>query len=196
MRQLDSTADDHGWNEQQGQYITTYTGKIFLYDDPKPEMIDIEDIAHALSQLCRFAGHTSRFMSVAEHSIYVSWNSENELEGLLHDADEAYMVDIPSTLKTMLPDYKKIEKTVQAVIMKHFGLNYPLSKDTKEADTAQLISEAETLIKNNGWTKMWHPTKKGIVPHCYPPEIAKTLFLQRFYTLTHVDPQLKLYINE
>ena len=77
--------------------MSTYTGKKFFPFDPRPEQICIEDIAHGLSMLCRFSGQCPYFYSVAEHSIYVvhCLPDNLQLEGLLHDASEAYLADLP-----------------------------------------------------------------------------------------------------
>lgn len=82
-------------------WIQTFTGKKFPLDKPDPALIDIEGIAHALSLLCRFNGHCTRFCSVAEHSVHVAREIDLDLamEGLLHDAAEAYLGDVHSPLK-------------------------------------------------------------------------------------------------
>ena len=81
-------------DERIGSWLQTYTGKKFYPFDPREEEVDILDIAHALSQLCRFGGHTKEFYSVAEHCVLVSMccPSEVKLLGLLHDAAEAYQI--------------------------------------------------------------------------------------------------------
>src|ERR1019366_6268112 len=80
--------------------IRTYTGILFDFEEPEASPIRIEDIAHALSLLCRFAGHCKEFYSVAEHSVRVSYAcpEEHALWGLMHDASEAYCVDVPRPL--------------------------------------------------------------------------------------------------
>lgn len=88
----------------RGPYIQTYTGKKFHPFDPKPEEICIEDIAHSLAHICRFNGHTEFFYSVAQHSLIVAHLLKDEspltqLLGLLHDAAEAYIGDIPAPIK-------------------------------------------------------------------------------------------------
>jgi len=92
--------------------------------NPTTEMLVIQDIAHALSRITRFGGHTpwKRLYSVAEHSILVSQflKSELRLYGLLHDAAEAYMMDLPSPLKILLPEYKEIERRLEAKIFERF----------------------------------------------------------------------------
>ena len=73
-------------------WITTTSNKQFFFENPTPESLDIFDIAHALSFICRFTGHCSRFYSVAEHSVRVSrwaeerFGKEYAREGLLHDS--------------------------------------------------------------------------------------------------------------
>ena len=71
-------------------WIQTYTGKQYAYFECGPEQICIEDIARALSNLCRFTGHCKKFYSVAQHSVLVSHRTKNPFLGLMHDADEAY----------------------------------------------------------------------------------------------------------
>jgi hypothetical protein len=87
--------------KRKGDWMQTYTGRQFWPIDPRADEIDIVDIAHALSQQCRFAGHCKSFYSVATHSWHTSnvCNSENALWGLLHDAAEAYLVDLPTPIK-------------------------------------------------------------------------------------------------
>lgn len=86
--------------------MRTYTGRMFSFAEITPEDIDIRDIAHALSHLCRFVGHTSMFYSVAQHCLLVSekipGGPEVKLAALLHDAAEAYVNDLPSPLKRWL----------------------------------------------------------------------------------------------
>lgn len=81
--------------------IRTYTGILFDPFHPKIEDINIYDIAHALSNECRYAGHCSKFYSVAEHSVIISklCSEENALTGLLHDGSEAYVKDLPRPIK-------------------------------------------------------------------------------------------------
>ena len=120
-------------------YIYTFSGYQIDVLNPNPKHIFIEDIAHVLSLMPRFGGHTRKFYSVASHSIWVAKHlKEHKLEGLLHDATEAYLVDIPRPIKPHLTNYKKIEDNLMNVIFNKFGLEFPLS--------SSLFTITDTLI--------------------------------------------------
>lgn len=96
------------------EFITTYTGKHFKPTDPNPELIDIPDIAHALSLICRGNGHVKTFWSVGQHCICCAKEAAARglsdrmvLACLLHDASECYMSDVPSPFKKTLPEYQE-----------------------------------------------------------------------------------------
>ncbi len=97
--------------KRKGDWMQTCSGLKIWPMDPRPEEICLNDIAHALSMICRFSGHTKKFYSVAEHSVFVSHHvkSENAIYGLLHDSSEAYISDIIRPVKVFVPEYKKIE---------------------------------------------------------------------------------------
>ncbi len=139
-----------------GNYITTYTGRHFEPADPDPEMIRIEDIAHALSMICRGNGHVKTFWSVGQHCI----NCANEararglsdrmvLACLLHDASECYMSDIPRPFKKELPEYRAHEERLLDMIYEKF-LGSPLTQEEqirlKEIDDAMLWYDLELLL--------------------------------------------------
>jgi hypothetical protein len=161
---------------------------------PSPDDIAIEDIAHALSHTCRFGGHVSTFYSVAQHSVLVSHvvPAEFALWGLLHDASEAYLVDIPTPLKVTaaLDGYKAIEALMQQTIYQRFGLQGPQPPEVDEADQALLLEEADALLPGGPtWAtadmraRVPRPPIR-IVPW-FPPA-AKRGFLKRFDELTTV----------
>ena len=167
-------------------YIETYNGGRFYFLEPAADMLDVEDIAHALSMQCRYTGHIKSFYSVAEHSVHVS-TLTGSLEGLMHDASEAYLTDIASPVKPHLHNYKKLEAVIMEVIAKKYGFPWPLSEDTKDADAAQLKTEARHLLKSGGkdWIDNFQTTRvRGIVPKCWSPKEAKAQFLRAFYHLT------------
>ncbi|HCL5402117.1 TPA: HD family hydrolase [Citrobacter freundii] len=144
-------------------YIQTLSGKHFNYLDIQQDDIVIEDIATALSHICRFAGHLPEFYSVGQHSVLTSHLVPQEfaLEALLHDAAEAYLQDIPSPLKRLLPDYLVIEARVDAAIRQKFGLPTGQHPTVKYADLVMLASERRDFEIDEG--SVW-PCLEGIVP--------------------------------
>lgn len=140
-------------------WIQTKSGRKFWLDKPDYDSIDIEDIAHALSNICRFTGHTSRLFSVAEHSIGVSFLLPDKLKlaGLLHDAAEAYIGDINTPLKHLIGQkIYDIESRIQQAIYRKYDINLTMDdlKLIKHADNALLRKEAETFF--NEQIEDWH----------------------------------------
>lgn len=169
-------------------YVQAHSGVNFYFLEPKADQILIEDIAHALSMQCRFAGHIRKFYSVAEHSINVARLVPNEmkLQALLHDASEAYLTDIPSPIKVLLPDYMKIEDVVQRAICEKYNVGYPFEPEVKEADKACLIAEARNMLpiteyhwtKNPDYYSIYELADKYVVG--YTPDIVAKVFMMRF----------------
>ena len=128
-----------------GDSILTYSGHYLDVFNPDPACICIEDIAHALAQIPRFGGHLIRPLSVAEHCMNVAYKVPVQLglDALLHDASEAYLMDIPSPIKRRLPDYKKLEENLTKVINAKFGIAYPKPIEIKAADKVCLEEEHE-----------------------------------------------------
>lgn len=136
--------------------IMTWSKKMFDPLQPKAELIDIEDIAHALSMLCRANGHFPTFYSVCQHSI--NCMREAEARGysrrvqfgcLLHDASEAYLSDVTRPVKAELPRYKEIEAPLQDAIWNKW-LDAPLNgeelRQVFEIDDAVLLHEFLELM--------------------------------------------------
>lgn len=181
--------------ERKGDWQQTFTGRQFWPCDPRPEDVCIEDIAHALSMQCRFAGHCRTFYSVAEHSVRVSWYIESRTEtlygtklaGLLHDATEAYCVDVPRPLKRHLVGYAEIEGRLARVIEQWAGLA-PCALDAptvKRADETLLITEQRDLMGPAPalWTFAMNvvPLAEVIVP--WSQERAEHEFMARYNML-------------
>ena len=164
-----------------GHEIRTRSGQYVDVLNPTPEMIHIEDIAHALSFQPRFAGHLPRFYSVAQHCVHVAewlmhYGTYHKifLEGLLHDATEAYLIDVPSPIKGLLTEYKQIENNLNEVIAQRFGLITPYSLFVKQADNYMLRREWHEFV-------LREPVVQPL-PLWYP-ETAKEQFLNMFDTL-------------
>jgi 5'-deoxynucleotidase YfbR-like HD superfamily hydrolase len=175
-------------------WIITHSGKKFYHLNPQPEMIDIYDIAHSLSLLCRWTGHTRFHYSVAQHSCYVSRivKPEIALEALLHDASEAYLGDMNRPLKHFTaagPAYLAIEEQVEAVIFKKFGVPYPLPEGVKDADTQMLYAEKAQLMTITEATqyeaRKWgrDETQANVEIKEWTPKFAELMFLHRFEQL-------------
>lgn len=128
-------------------FIQTLSGKQFDYLSATIDDIDIEDIAVALSNICRFSGHLPEFYSVAQHSVLCSQlvSPEFAFEALMHDAAEAYCQDIPAPLKALLPDYREIEKHTDQLIRFKFGLPLEEASVVKYADLTMLATERRDL---------------------------------------------------
>lgn len=174
--------------ERRGDWIQTFTGKQFWPLDPKPEDIDIVDIAHALSNQCRFAGHCKKFYSVAEHCVRVSWElpRKAKLWGLLHDASEAYLVDLPRPIKrgTRLGvEYKEMEEVLMDVICIKFGITSIEPPEVRKADNILLMTEARDLLGEppSPWNETAKPLSIEIIP--WDNSKAKIMYLKEFSEL-------------
>jgi hypothetical protein len=170
---------------RRGNWLQTWSGRQFWPLDPRPEEIHIGDIAHALSNACRYGGHCNRFYSVAEHSVLVSQvvPPEHALIALLHDATEAYCVDVPRPLKPALSGYKAIEHGIWLAVAARFGLPGGMPNEVKAADNAVLLAEQAQIMKAPPapWCTQGEPAAVTIL--CLPPMEARALFLRRFHEL-------------
>lgn len=179
-------AVDKGFDES-ADWITTYSGIRFCPTVPNISAICIKDIARSLSMQCRFAGHLSEFYSVAQHSVLVSMNcnSEDTLWGLLHDASEAYLVDIPTPLKRSkeFEGYRILEKNMMKCICNRFGLDEVEPKSIGKADKILLSTEARDLLDGirEDWVNLEIPLDEKIIP--LGPKEAEQLFINRFKEL-------------
>jgi len=159
--------------------IRTFTGIYMNVFEPTLEMICIEDIAHALSNQCRFGGHLPKFYSVAQHSIVMSdkMHQSHKLAALLHDASEAYLLDIPRPIKQGLSNYKQIEDKLMNLIAEKFSFKYPLHEKVKEVDEYMLQWEWSSLMLG-----------KQIFPkiECWSFDDCKLKFLETYNELSRV----------
>lgn len=161
--------------------LITYTGRIFDLEVFDADAIVIEDIAQALSNSCRFNGHCSKFYSIAEHSVRASYICSDISRGhlLMHDSSEAYMGDVVTPLKVMMPWYIEKENELLGIIFDKFckiPYNESIHNDIKIADKLMLSTEREEVFYFNdnsgyGWN----------------PDYAKQRFLERFDELTSLN---------
>lgn len=173
---------------RSGNWMISYKGNRLFPLDLRPEDIDIEEIAHSLSNVCRFGGHCKEFYSVAQHSVIVCdlLPDQYKLCGLLHDATEAYCGDMVRPLKKSLPDFERIEANIWTQIALKFNLPVYLPRDVQIEDARVLLMEKRDLLS--------HSEHKWDFPQCAFPDLvvpdvkifpidprsAKQLFLLRF----------------
>ncbi|PID32092.1 metal-dependent phosphohydrolase [Candidatus Saccharibacteria bacterium] len=143
--------------------MDTRTGGKLDLEDPSGTVIELEDVACALSRICRFAGHSSQFYSVAQHAVLVSGivnsigRSDLRFLALHHDSHEAYIGDISSPLKRLLAERNELEtlrgitNSLDVAIRSRFGIPDPSDEDActvKYADLVALAVEAKTFMSS------------------------------------------------
>ena len=161
--------------------IRLRSGIYFDLADPKPEQMEIVDIAGALSKICRFGGHCYRFYSVAEHCYHCSMVAEaSPLALLLHDAAEAFTGDIVKPLKIMLPEFEAIEQRIEDIIAAKYVVDFS-HPEVKEIDQAMLIAERRRLFTRDSvlWTGEDKVRKLDPPLQMWRPEEAEAMFIRR-----------------
>jgi hypothetical protein len=172
--------------------IATWMGERFRPLEPDPDLIFINDIAHALGNKCRFTGHCDEFYSVAQHcwvvyQIVVLWGGtlDEQKWALLHDAAEAYLPDVATTIKPFLPDLVKAENQLIEAIAERFGLNRSIPGTVEKADAEALDGEARLFMtRSKGW---WHHNEDNVVPtiitKAWSPDMAEHRYLSTYAKL-------------
>lgn len=179
--------------------IITYTGISMNPVHPKADQIDIRDIAHALSLICRGGGHVKHFYSVAQHSLACAeearvrgYSVRVQLGSLLHDASEAYIADVTRPVKQQMPQYYEIERPLQALIWEKYmtdgdGQPAPPTEEEKkqifEIDDQTMSLDLHCLLgegNSDGYLKLQSDVPRDFVPM----EQVEQEFLQRFAKLT------------
>lgn len=189
---------------RRGDWIQVHSGGAMWPLDPRPDEIHIEDVAQSLAHLCRFGGQCREFHCVAQHSVFVSHLCEeqsanespekrrlNALAGLLHDAPEAYICDIPRPVKAQLPTFREIEDGIWRACALKWGLSDPITGEylydldvVSRCDDLALVTEKRDLMAVQiSWGPMDAivPDPRPIKP--LPPEEARALFMERFREL-------------
>jgi len=169
-------------NLYKTNHIRTFSGKYLDVFNPDPDMICIEDIAHALSNICRFGGHTRHFYSVAQHSVRCCnhfFSIRFSLQALLHDASEAYLLDIPRPIKHRLTNYKETEEQLMTVISQKFGFEWPMNIDVKEEDEIELGLEWNGVMTGSPLPE-W-----AVWEGCWKPKKAERIFLEVYNSIIY-----------
>jgi hypothetical protein len=179
LRQLDV---DGAKRPRLGDWMQTASGRQFWPLDPRPEEILIEDIAAALSKLCRYGGHTKHFYSVAEHCVLMAQAAPSifAFAALMHDASEAYLSDVIRPIKRHLGGYMEHEARLEAVIAERFGLPLGMHPEVKRLDNAILTDEREQAMTNPPVPWNENDPALGVTLHFWTPERAEREFLAAF----------------
>jgi hypothetical protein len=155
--------------------IRTISGQYVNVFEPNSETLLIDDIAHALSNQCRFGGHLPRFYSVAQHCLlcHMVAAPEEKFDALMHDASEAYLLDMPKPIKVEISQYNDIEDNLMNILAKKFNFNYPKSEGVERVDRYLLEWEWNVIMLGR--------TDSGYPPiDCLTPAEAKRLFLETY----------------
>jgi hypothetical protein len=170
-----------------GDWMQTYSGLRFYPMDPRESEVDIGDIAHALSMLCRYGGHGRQFYSVAEHSVLMArylepFGPDVALWALLHDASEAYIADVIRPIKPFLLNYTVLETAVMACIAGRFDLKGKIPDIVHDADNRIIADERRQNLLPIPWDVEPGPAL-GVVLRFWPPAVAEREFMDMFYAL-------------
>lgn len=183
--------------------IMLASGALFDLANPEGSDLSLHDIAYGLGRICRFGGHTSRFYSVAEHSVHVASLVPVDLAraALLHDASEAIIGDVTRPLKALLPDYRAIEARLEAMIALRFapGNGGPLdlaAAEIKAADCAMCAVEARELMPHapGYWEVIGADPAdvkraRRIRLQCDRPEYATAAWLRAWHWYGHAEEE-------
>ena len=174
------------------RYFQTYNGRHVHPLSPSQDEIDIGDVAHSLSQQCRFLGHTDTLYTVAQHCVLVSEMvpPTDALWGLLHDASEAYLGDLPAPVKRdpQMEFYRIAEDRLLICIAQKFGLAPEMPLSVTRADKILLATEFRDVTTVDDLD--WIIAECGCEPaEClritpWAPSVAERRFLTRFQELT------------
>lgn len=171
--------------------IITSSGIYFDYENPKIEQINIKDISKALSNTCRFGGHSS-FYSVAEHSVHCATlakeaglNEDVISAALMHDAQEAYIGDMPKPLKLMMPEFQELERKIEYLVNHRFKIKSGHEKTIKSFDLQMLKAEKLALFPDDDFN--WHGFNQIKDVHvdikCWHPKEAEMHFFMTYSDL-------------
>lgn len=164
-----------------------------VIDLKRPEALGIDEIARPLSNICRFTGHTKYHYSVAQHSVIGSYfvKPENAFTFLMHDATEAVLGDVSSSLKKLLPEYQKLERAWWECLADQYGLPYVLPDDVRYVDSTLMIQteklalfDYEILRYRKNPIKYARNVIKATHEICkLSPEVVRNRFIERYFQL-------------
>ena len=169
--------------------FTTWTGATLEFDKLEKYKPDIRDVAHALSLLGRYRGHTDEMYSVGLHSLLVEnilmcqeFSPRVRKAGLLHDAPEMLISDCPSPLKKLMPEFVAFEKKIGGLFDDHFNINTDL-EEVHEADKLALYTESYCLFPGVDNT---HYEYTDLFETIDNPKIVEQKFLAKYWELEYL----------
>lgn len=184
-------------------FIQTYTGRAFWPLKPTADALSVIDIAHALSNQCRYTGHVRHFYSVAQHCVllaeHVAAHGGTPMDCyqmLHHDDPEAYLVDIARPVKQFMPEYRVWDHAIDDVIRKWLGLEFVKRPDfIDELDSRIIVDERAALLGGTlDWGHRMEPI--GITIEKWSPEKAEQAFLTLHAAYSYQITGRHLYVNE
>jgi hypothetical protein len=151
-------------------FIQLYSGRDFYFLNPDPDDIDEED-------------------SVAQHSVLASYNCAlgYEFEALMHDASEAYLVDMPRPIKNTLQGYRDLEANLDKVVRQKYGLPLEMTEECKRIDNVMLATERRDLMPPTRSPWIWLPEPLEMKINPWSPEKAAKKFIERFDELQGIN---------
>jgi hypothetical protein len=169
-------------------WIKTASGLKFHIFHPSIKEVSLYDVAHSLSLLCRFNGHTPFLYTVGAHSIIGSYVCEPIFakDFLMHDSTESFIGDMATPLKREMSEFKKVENNIYKTIAEKFKVSNPLPKEIKEMDKLMFMMEWVYLMsgkKPNG-IELPMSKKRFMSIATLPPEKIERLFIKRFRELS------------
>lgn len=169
-------------------YVTLLGGSRLNLLLPDISLIHIKDIARNLSRINRFCGNTKYPYSVAEHCVVASYRASTKQESLsllLHDASEAYLGDLPSYIKEVCPEYKKVEDNLLTLIFNSHNIDPSFMDTIKPIDKEVTEEERQKLVCSSSFKRLFNPFYYNpSVINCLGPYRAESSFLRRYKELT------------
>lgn len=175
------------------QWIGLLSGAKMNYNCPEESDVTLDDLASALSNICRFSGHLPCFYSVAQHLVNTSRIVDGEFafDALMHDTAEAFTNDLPTPLKWSLPIFKELEVHIESAMAKRFEFNYPYAPEVKVADTQMLLLEKKYVKLDSREWPLYEALSEAVESVLLPkvdlkpwqPVRAKREFLERYAQL-------------
>lgn len=178
-------------HDRDSRWIQTATGRRFWPLSPRIEDVNVFDIAHALSNKCRYSGHTAHFYSVAQHSVLVAAFLPPELKlwGLMHDAAEAYLPDVANPIKSSIVGFQEIEDRVMRVVADYAGLPWPCPPEVTDIDRRIVHDERLALLPRT--SDVWPSDSLkplGIRIRLLDPFAARMQWIEEWISLTGRQP--------